>query len=253
MVKVKKSPTIPATLNSDRTAKRRDELIANGAYIEDTKYNNRYKMDDIKESLLKMNHKKCVYCERRINDEYFPIEHYRPKSLYYWLAYSWDNLLLSCTKCNTKKSNKFEIKGQKATFEDSHLTMIHSLGDDYDSQELPSLINPEKEDVEKHLCFTPAGEISSDNARCKYTIKTCDLDRKSAQENRKTVWDNLYNELEAQAKNYLKGDTKALDIIRYLINTFKKDAINPKKEYLAFRRYILRERLIEKELQKLLS
>lgn len=61
-----------------------------------------------KKELEKQFHGKCAYCETKYT-EYTQIEHYRPKSIYYWLAYEWSNLLPSCTKCNTKKGNKFPL------------------------------------------------------------------------------------------------------------------------------------------------
>ncbi len=53
---------------------------------------------------------KCAYCETKYkstSDTW--IEHYRPKSEYYWLAYEWSNLIPTCTKCNRKKNNYFPL------------------------------------------------------------------------------------------------------------------------------------------------
>lgn len=253
MVKVEKESIVPASLNSDKTTERRGELIAEGKYIYKNVYDNRYKKEDIKEALKRGSHKKCVYCEKNVNDENFPVEHYRPKSVYYWLAYSWDNLLLSCDKCNTKKSDKFEIAGSKAVYSEECLAEIHTLGSAYDAEELPSLVNPVKEDVENKLTFTLAGRIESTDSRCAYTIETCDLDRATAQENRKAIWSELYNKITDRVQEIRNGDRDAMIKLNGLIEDFTKEAANPKMEYLAFRRYILRERLIERELQKLLS
>lgn len=56
---------------------------------------------------------KCAYCEastRRV--AYGDVEHYRPKSKYWWLAYCYDNYLVSCVICNQAfKSNKFPVHG----------------------------------------------------------------------------------------------------------------------------------------------
>jgi uncharacterized protein (TIGR02646 family) len=62
-----------------------------------------------KESLLKDTHNKCAYCEASIKSTgYGDVEHYRPKSVYWWLAYSFENYLVSCAMCNQAfKSNKF--------------------------------------------------------------------------------------------------------------------------------------------------
>ncbi len=53
---------------------------------------------------------KCAYCEMKYlatSDTW--VEHYRPKSEYYWLAYEWSNLLPACTKCNRHKNNNFPL------------------------------------------------------------------------------------------------------------------------------------------------
>src|SRR5258708_996344 len=67
-----------------------------------------YASDNVKRTLLERQHYKCCYCERRLQKFDLQVEHFRPKRGfrqgasqtkdehpgYYWLAYSWDNLLL---------------------------------------------------------------------------------------------------------------------------------------------------------------
>ena len=46
--------------------------------------------------------------------DYGDVEHFRPKSKYWWLAYCLDNYLVSCAICNQKfKSNVFPILNDK--------------------------------------------------------------------------------------------------------------------------------------------
>ena len=56
---------------------------------------------------------KCAYCEA--NTEvvaHGDVEHYRPKSVYWWLAYTYDNYLYACQICNQiYKSDNFPISG----------------------------------------------------------------------------------------------------------------------------------------------
>lgn len=63
-----------------------------------------------REQLEKQFYEKCAYCETEYlaNSDTW-IEHYRPKSEYYWLAYEWSNLLPTCTKCNRNKRNYFPL------------------------------------------------------------------------------------------------------------------------------------------------
>src|SRR6476661_10679447 len=78
---------------------------------------------EVKETLIAVQDYKCCFCESKIGHiAYGDVEHYRPKAGwvqdeepinkpgYYWLAYEWDNLLLSCEKCNQRyKKNYFPL------------------------------------------------------------------------------------------------------------------------------------------------
>ena len=65
--------------------------------------------------LLAEAHDKCAYCEAPTAVvTYGDIEHYRPKSKYWWQAYSISNYLVSCAICNQRfKKDKFPIDGRK--------------------------------------------------------------------------------------------------------------------------------------------
>ncbi len=58
---------------------------------------------------------KCAYCEAPATlVAYGDVEHYRPKSVYWWLAYSYENYLMSCTLCNQKyKKTEFPTMNRK--------------------------------------------------------------------------------------------------------------------------------------------
>lgn len=61
----------------------------------------------IKKALLEMSHRKCCYCEVRLQEEgkYMQVEHFHCKSLYPDEVVAWDNLLPSCNRCNAQKGN----------------------------------------------------------------------------------------------------------------------------------------------------
>ena len=65
-----------------------------------------------KDQLLEESSDKCAYCEAPTAVvAYGDVEHYRPKSKYWWLAYCYDNYLASCQLCNQKyKKAKFPHK-----------------------------------------------------------------------------------------------------------------------------------------------
>ena len=70
---------------------------------------------EAKPQLLKESNGKCAYCEAPTAVVAFgDVEHYRPKSKYWWLAYCYDNYLASCQLCNQKfKKAKFPLKNSR--------------------------------------------------------------------------------------------------------------------------------------------
>ena len=54
---------------------------------------------------------KCAYCESATSTvAYGDVEHFRPKSVYWWLAYCYDNFSYSCQICNQMyKRAKFKV------------------------------------------------------------------------------------------------------------------------------------------------
>jgi hypothetical protein len=67
--------------------------------------------DIVKPQLAEMQYIKCCYCEKREEQaKYRDVEHYRPKSTYWWLAWTWENLLFSCIDCNREhKRDQFPL------------------------------------------------------------------------------------------------------------------------------------------------
>ena len=66
---------------------------------------------DAKPALITESHGKCAYCESPTSVVAFgDVEHFRPKDIYWWLAFSFDNYTYSCQLCNQK------FKGANFTF-----------------------------------------------------------------------------------------------------------------------------------------
>lgn len=83
------------------------------------KYYIKYKQDDVKKELKRMYGDGdvcyCCYCESIIDDvSYEHIEHRMPKNKtkdkYPKKAFDWDNLHLSCEKCNINKGKQYDEK-----------------------------------------------------------------------------------------------------------------------------------------------
>lgn len=116
-----------------------------------------YGATDVKAALVAAQFGKCAYCEEKVGQE-GDVEHFRPKGEwcqeaegrtespgYYWLAYSWDNLLLSCTTCNQRyKRSHFPLSlpDERARCHTDDL-----------NQEDPLLLDPSICDPEQHIGF----------------------------------------------------------------------------------------------------
>lgn len=142
-----------------------------------------------KDKLVESYGYKCCYCEKKYKYKGdLDVEHFRPSRfskqtktsaeiplVYFWLAYEWDNLLLSCGTCNrTYKGNQFPLENPKARATAKARNIAN---------ERPSFIDPSTENPRSHITFvneTPA----SDCRRGKRTIQGLGLRRKQLFEDR---------------------------------------------------------------------
>jgi len=240
MIRVSKNlDDIPSSLLDRKTEKRREICIKDKKYHQKKEFHQRYKQPDIKTTLKKIYHKKCAFCEQKITeckdnnleDCSQTIEHYRPKSKYYWLAYSWDNLLWCCHRCNQNKSNNFEIVSNEVAYENLFKENIHSSTLGYQKIEKPKMIHPELESVLDKLTFNN-GIIDSDDPRVQYTIETCELDRDDLNEKRQTIIDDFTVSL---IDKKLKNESLET-LLKNLMDEFKTQ----NNEFLALRYWLLR-------------
>jgi hypothetical protein len=158
-----------------------------------------------KRFLLSVNKGRCVYCEGKyLAGAFADAEHYAPKGKitdnriavqhpgYYWLAYDWRNLLLSCKKCNSShpdldnncshpgKLNEFPVKK----------TRVQSPGSDPTKwwenllAEGPYLFHPYYDDPRKHFEARRRGYLRGKTKKGKITIEVCHLNRPEVREAR---------------------------------------------------------------------
>lgn len=157
-----------------------------------------------KGELFEAQHNKCGYCEMFLGTHPGDVEHYQPKaelqelpedekkwgkegegvfnvegrspshvsdSGYWWAAYSWENYLAACNRCNSGwKRNLFPVEENPRTSPLQEKT------------ETPLLLNPFRgEDPADHLEYTKLGQVKALNnsKHGKATIATCGLDRPS--------------------------------------------------------------------------
>lgn len=205
---------IPPTLIAPKTLEDIEKIAIKDAnvQIKDSIYKGVYKdadgksQSEVRDILNKFYKQKCAYCEQTCKAE---IEHYRPKKAviedklhngYYWLCYTWSNLVPSCRYCNTEggKGNQFPVinKGKRVTEPSFILGKLDkSKCQAFDSpllEEEPYLLHPEIDnDPHNFLSF----ELSEDKngvtiigidekERGKKTIKICNLNRSDLRLNR---------------------------------------------------------------------
>jgi hypothetical protein len=238
---------IPIT--SETTHKRRLEVIDFNKYIDEDNYNSRYKLDDIKVILSDIYCHKCAFCEQRI--EQVHVEHYRPKKEnekqddshgYYWLAFSWDNLLIACPTCNTFKSSHFKIKNSRVVFDnkEENIKNINSLSSLYDIIEQPLMVNPEVTEPIGYLIFSQDGKIGSEDERFQYTIETCHLDRTDLNDQRRKILEDFKNDVRSELVES-KDVEKQKETFETLYRCYVRKLKDTQSTFLAFRDYSIKQ------------
>jgi uncharacterized protein (TIGR02646 family) len=71
-----------------------------------------YNTPSVVKSLWEMQYEKCCYCEQKIPEDGHAkaVEHFQPKSVFKNRQNDWQNLLLACSQCNGKKSDRFPVE-----------------------------------------------------------------------------------------------------------------------------------------------
>lgn len=151
-----------------------------------------YNGDDVKEALEKLFNGKCAYCESKYTHIMpMDVEHFRPKSIYPWLKFNWDNLLPSCIDCNRKRYQDIQTgKNEKAGKQDDFplynttATLNAATEKSFDlaaEEKIRQLINPCIDNPEEQLKYDNKGFIYSKSTdsmdRGKHSIETFGLYR----------------------------------------------------------------------------
>jgi uncharacterized protein (TIGR02646 family) len=139
-----------------------------------------------RETLWDLQHGKCCYCECAIDRSYNDVEHFRPFVRYWWLAYSWENLLLACKYCNeTAKKDAFELEADSVPLLAKHQPP---------GGERPLFIDPASEDPADFIVFSHDDRFQcwqprprDNNPRAAYTLKTLHLQEARNRERRAAI------------------------------------------------------------------
>ncbi len=144
----------------------------------------------VKEALWQAQSEKCCYCECREQLEFRDVEHFRPKSRadrrpgveadhgYWWLAWTWENLLFACEVCN--RSAKRDL------FPLDYGSVVLVAEETPPGEERCLLIDPATESAIEHIQFVPARlgdrrrwlpRPRGGSSKGQWTIRVCRLDR----------------------------------------------------------------------------
>jgi uncharacterized protein (TIGR02646 family) len=148
--------------------------------FQDFKY---YSRPSVKKALMKSHANKCCYCEQWRRQSELAVEHFRPRTAvrqtkagdriypgYFWLAYVWDNLYLSCAECNGRfKSCYFPLTDPKKRARSCEDNVLN---------ERPLLINPGFDNPRKHIYFR-MDKICSKTTKGRRTIEFIQLDEEN--------------------------------------------------------------------------
>ena len=240
---IEKPYNVPEELKTRKIKSQFNKTVKNGTHqAKDNAYT------AVKPKLKKLYKYKCAYCETSLYRHHSHVEHFRPKNnSYYWLAYSWDNLLLSCEVCNSKKGQYFPLEGTQARYQGEDLSELHHKSPEYDTEEHPVLVNPERENPEDLYEWQPDGTMKAKNRRMDKTIKQLGLNDTDLYRERQTLFHDLIQDIheelfkampheEASSKDKQEAAIKA-------INSEMQKFIRKTTEtapYLSWRKAIIR-------------
>lgn len=234
MIQIHKSTTIPKKLLTKgvaETAKLKQLFLQDKEYEKGLKSfefnNNIYGHSTVKKALLASHAEKCCFCERKIESGH--VEHFRGKGGYqqsesdkiikpgyYWLAYEWSNLFLSCARCNsTYKRNFFPLINTS----ERAISHLHDL-----NKEKPLLIDPAKdnpEDFIEFIGYTP--KAINGNTKGKETIRRTGLDRPFLDNRRRKIY-ILYKNLYAATQHPDFPDSLRKEYNHLIIEQTKPEA-----------------------------
>lgn len=220
-----------------------------------------YMDTSIRKALVKLFHGKCAYCESLIQHvEIGDLEHYRPKSSvigadgthhpdhYFWLANDWDNLLISCTRCNRKHKNelldgKYAISGKGDHFpilNEENRAPILTTGKALDN-EGALILNPCEDEPADHLTFLEDGSVVSETKRGQVTIEILGLNRMDLVNARLRKVHQINEAKELLEKAVESQELKILEMVVKQLREFRQ----PYQEYAGLARQFIRVDVLE--------
>jgi uncharacterized protein (TIGR02646 family) len=202
-----------------------------------------YADPSVREALREAFHYKCAYCESPdFSSAPLDVDHFRPiasaigadgtesREHYWWLTYTWENLLLTCSDCMRAKGNRFPVNGTRASrtnpIEDEQNLLL-------DPRRRPG--EQDKDSPSRHLVFLEDGTVASTTDRGIVTIDVLGLNRSTLVTARREVALAVRSAITAADGTTDFGDV--LDKLR-----------DPSQSYLALRQQLVGTALSDQSL-----
>ncbi len=194
----------------------------------------------VKAALEELFHEKCAYCETPVTASTdWNVEHFRPKARvaerpdhpgYYWLAYAWSNLYLSCEHCNQRRKPRLRWDGARGAEaggkEDQfpladETTRARTPADDL-KHEARLLLDPCEDQPEDHLRYMVDGQIVavSGDRTGEVSIQVFNLARPPLRDARREVIAAAVFDLKLIRKYEAEGQMDAAADFRLHLETF---------------------------------
>lgn len=198
-----------------------------------------YGHTSVKNKLRELQSHKCCFCESKFTHvSYGDVEHFRPKAGwvqdnepinkpgYYWLAYDWDNLLLSCQLCNQRhKKNYFPVA-------DATKRAVSHNNDIFLEQ--PLFLHPVHDDPTLHIEYDENIPIAKSD-RGKITIEKLGLKRKELNEQRKEKF-NIIKDVYDLFMGVPETDAQRKAIAKTIITKYYNASQKDETEYASMLR-----------------
>lgn len=187
----------------------------------------------VKAKLIAVQYGKCCFCEAKIlHIGYGDVEHFRPKAGwvqgteplnkpgYYWLAYDWNNLFLSCQLCNQQyKKNYFPLTDPAKRALSHH---------DCIADEDPILIHLSDNNPEDFIFYKREIAVSiNENAKGDATILRTGLNRTELKDHRREklkLLERLYNLAKNHPATPPELKNQAVETVRGYYNDSQLDS-----------------------------
>ncbi len=168
---------------------------------------------EIKSALTEIYHHKCAYCETKTE---IGIDHYRPKSKYYWIPLEWSNILPVCIRCNLAKGATFPLAIEAQRVNSPQQDRKEWRADSRTFlAENPLFLNPEIDEPSEHLAYYADGRVYGLTERGKATIQVLGLNRNDLLQKRQDL-----------IHRYAQGFNNAITVMKQL----KNDAFNAENQ-----------------------